>query len=147
MKSSSRSPIDGDYPDLARLVRHILEASGSGDAAYSARRAGRLSGVSAATINSMVRGVRPSAANLRKFADAFAVSSLPLMAAAGYVDAPLASPSVEAVANPDEANILARYRHLPPEKQRMARRLLDALGDVADTEGEGDPPPEGSRSE
>jgi hypothetical protein len=71
------------------------------------------------------------------------------MAAAGYIEEPHSRISkhepIIAIADSDEALILARYRHLAPEKQRMARRLLDALSEEPDDEGEGDPPPPGSR--
>ena len=149
LNNQSPSP-DTSYPELGRLVRRILEEHSPDGAVSSARQAGRISGVSAATINSMLRGIRPSAANLRKFADAFHVSSLPLMTAAGYVEetGPTSAQRepIVAIADPDEALILARYRHLAPEKRRMARRLLDALDDV-DDEGEGDPPPAGTRAD
>lgn len=140
METECPSTHDTPFPELARQVKNILLRAGPNGAPLSARGAAALSGVSAATINSMLKGFRPSAANLRKFADAFHASSFPLLVAAGYVsEAPAdqqpGEPLVR-IANPDEATILARYRHLPPEKQRMARRLLDALSEDDNDEGD-----------
>ena len=128
------------YPEFGRLVRQALGRSDEPGAAgeLTGREAARITGISLGTINSMARGVRPKASILLSFANALDLSAAALMAAAGYQ-----APDAVAASDPDEAQIIARYRALPADKKQDARKYLRRLGGEFDgnDEGEGDPPP------
>ncbi|MDR3710400.1 MAG: hypothetical protein P4L33_19045 [Capsulimonadaceae bacterium] len=150
---------EGEIPEFARLVREAMtpvDEFGVAGRRMTARTAARITGISLGTINSMAHGVRPKASLLIKFAGALGAPATPLLAAAGYLpEAPLAEikPAAEdaiSITDPDEAKIVARYRNLPPDRKRMARRLLSALEADDNSfdgydEGEGDPPPPSTR--
>lgn len=70
-------PIEGPYPELARLVREVL-----GD--LSARVAARRSGVNYLTISNMAQGERGSMSSIIRFANGFRRDPNPLLIAAGW---------------------------------------------------------------